>query len=413
MGCVTALDGRRLPSGLRRRPGRGAPRRPERSVGCSGAEVVRRRSAVRRHLGPGGAHGPGPARMAAHPPRLRGSARPRSLTGAVPSVAALDLFGFGATPPPPEAWGSPEYAAAPAAALRGAGGPGRTRRAGRPLVRRPRRRPPGHAGPRPHRAAWCSPGYPCSTARAAAPARSPPTGWPGASTGWGWWGRRAMEALRNKYGSPDYRAAQGVMRGVFVRMLDEQYEDQMAAIDCPVDLLWGEADTDVPLEVAERAQGIFPSARLQTLPGIGHLTPTEAPAQLRAVVLGQDPARARAVSAAPPRHHPGRAGSGPAAPRGGLDHRGRLRGGLCPGRPPVAAGGPAGALPGRVGVAVRTPVVAGRSPQRGAGRGRAGRRAGFAVVAAHRRGRGPGRSPPARSGSRCGDGPRPWPGPAA
>jgi pimeloyl-ACP methyl ester carboxylesterase len=104
-------------------------------------------------------------------------------------------------------------------------------------------------------------------------------------------GEARMEDLRNKYGSPDYRAAQGVMRGVFVRLLGERYEDQMAAIQCPVDLLWGEADTDVPLEVAERAQGIFPSARLQTLPGVGHLTPTEAPAQLRAVVLGQDPAR--------------------------------------------------------------------------------------------------------------------------
>jgi pimeloyl-ACP methyl ester carboxylesterase len=66
----------------------------------------------------------------------------------------------------------------------------------------------------------------------------------------------------------------------------------MAAIEHPVDLVWGEADTEVPLEVAVRAQGVFPSARLRTLPGVGHLTPTEAPESLRAVVLGEEPAGA-------------------------------------------------------------------------------------------------------------------------
>ncbi len=55
-----------------------------------------------------------------------------------------------------------------------------------------------------------------------------------------------MEALRQRYGSPDYRAAQGVMRGVFVKLLAEQYGDQMSAIRCPVDLVWGEADTEAP-----------------------------------------------------------------------------------------------------------------------------------------------------------------------
>ena len=97
-----------------------------------------------------------------------------------------------------------------------------------------------------------------------------------------------MESFRQKYGSPDYRAAEGVMRGVFVKLLAEQYRDQMSAITCPVDLVWGEADTEAPLEMAVRAQPLFPSARLLTLPGIGHLTPSEAPRALAQVVLGQD-----------------------------------------------------------------------------------------------------------------------------
>jgi pimeloyl-ACP methyl ester carboxylesterase len=102
-------------------------------------------------------------------------------------------------------------------------------------------------------------------------------------------GEERMEALRQRYGSPDYRAAQGVMRGVFVQILAEQYEEQMAAIRCPVDLVWGEADTETPLEMAARAEPLFASARLVTLPGVGHLTPTEAPRSLAEVVLGRDP----------------------------------------------------------------------------------------------------------------------------
>jgi pimeloyl-ACP methyl ester carboxylesterase len=101
-------------------------------------------------------------------------------------------------------------------------------------------------------------------------------------------GEERLDAMRDRYGSPDYRAAQGVMRSVFVRLLAEQYVEQMAAVTCPVDLVWGEADTEVPLEVATRAQGLFARTRLVTLPGVGHLTPTEAPGPLRSVILGEE-----------------------------------------------------------------------------------------------------------------------------
>ena len=42
-----------------------------------------------------------------------------------------------------------------------------------------------------------------------------------------------MEAARNRYGSPDYRAAQGVMRGVLVASLGEQYAEDMAPSTVP------------------------------------------------------------------------------------------------------------------------------------------------------------------------------------
>jgi pimeloyl-ACP methyl ester carboxylesterase len=210
-----------------------------------------------------------------------------ALSGSPPTVLAPDLAGFGATPPPPEAWGSEEYARhllplfeepgvlAERVVLVGHSFGGRVAVHLAPLVpdrldrlvltgvplldregRRARPAVPFRLARRLHRM--------------------------------GLLGEARMERLRQKYGSPDYRAAQGVMRGVFVRLLSEQYGEQMAGVGCPVDLVWGEADTEVPMEVARRARPLFPSARLVTLPGVGHLTPTEAPRALAEVVLGRD-----------------------------------------------------------------------------------------------------------------------------
>jgi pimeloyl-ACP methyl ester carboxylesterase len=104
-------------------------------------------------------------------------------------------------------------------------------------------------------------------------------------------GERRMEAARQRYGSPDYRAAEGVMREVFVKVLAEQYGPDMAAIECPVQLVWGENDAEVPLEVAVRAERCFPTATLVTLPGVGHLAPVEAPGVFRDAVRGGDGSR--------------------------------------------------------------------------------------------------------------------------
>jgi pimeloyl-ACP methyl ester carboxylesterase len=203
-------------------------------------------------------------------------------------AVGLDLFGFGATPPPPEPWGSDEYAQAlvpmfeepdmlaervvvvghsfggRVAVQLSALVPDRIERlvlTGVPLLDRQGRRarpdPTYRLVRRLHRLGLVS--------------------------------DERMESMRNKHGSPDYRAARGVMRDVFVRVLDEQYADQLAGITCPVDLVWGADDAEVPVEVAVRAQAILPAARLTTLPGIGHLTPTEAPDQLRRVIAGRGP----------------------------------------------------------------------------------------------------------------------------
>jgi pimeloyl-ACP methyl ester carboxylesterase len=194
---------------------------------------------------------------------------------------ALDLPGFGASPPPPEAWGGAEYAAAVAPVITepvvvvGHSFGGRVAvhlAAARPdLVRAlvltgvPLLRPQGQ------------------------PARKPALAFRvgRALHRRGLVNEKRMEALRQKYGSPDYARAEGIMRPVHVRAVNETYEDQLAAITCPVDLVWGEGDTAAPVEVARRAAGVLgPRAHLTVLAGVDHMTPLrpDGVAALRAAI---------------------------------------------------------------------------------------------------------------------------------
>jgi pimeloyl-ACP methyl ester carboxylesterase len=95
-----------------------------------------------------------------------------------------------------------------------------------------------------------------------------------------------MEATRRRYGSADYAAASGVMRGVLVRVVSESYEKELSALRCPVHLLWGAEDREVPLVVAERAVDAIGGDRatLEVLEGVGHHVPVQAPARLRTAV---------------------------------------------------------------------------------------------------------------------------------
>ena len=86
-----------------------------------------------------------------------------------------------------------------------------------------------------------------------------------------------LERARQKYGSSDYRRAEGVMRDVLVASVNESYEAELAALRTPVELLWGQEDTEVPVEVARRAATMISGERLTVLAGVGHLVPTQAP----------------------------------------------------------------------------------------------------------------------------------------
>lgn len=98
-----------------------------------------------------------------------------------------------------------------------------------------------------------------------------------------------FEARKNNMGSADYQAAQGVMRETLVRVINESFETELPELSCPVILVWGRDDTDVPLEVAERARLLLQSGKeadvqLVVIDDVGHLVPTKDPKVLRRVL---------------------------------------------------------------------------------------------------------------------------------
>jgi pimeloyl-ACP methyl ester carboxylesterase len=97
-----------------------------------------------------------------------------------------------------------------------------------------------------------------------------------------------LERIRRQNGSADYRAASGVMRDILVRVIHESYEPQLRALTAPVTLIWGAADREVPVSIARAAAEVIASegrdVEFEILEGIGHLLPLEAPQALRGAI---------------------------------------------------------------------------------------------------------------------------------
>jgi pimeloyl-ACP methyl ester carboxylesterase len=201
------------------------------------------------------------------------------LDGASGAVA-LDLPGFGATPPPPDPWGSEAYAEAvlpildeiddPVVVLGHSFGgrvaiqlallaPEKIR--GLVLTGVPQLAPRSEAG-RPNR-----------VFQAIRAARH-----------FGLVSEKRLDDARARYGSRDYREADGVIRGVLVRVLQERYAPLLPQINCGVELVWGALDTVAALDGAQFAEDALAHGHLVVLAGIGHMVPTEAPDALRSAI---------------------------------------------------------------------------------------------------------------------------------
>jgi len=192
-------------------------------------------------------------------------------------IVALDLAGFGATPPPPEPWGSLEYARSLLGLVDQLDGP--------VVVA-------GHSfgGRVATELAALDPGKVSGLLLSGAPlfrpagARSTPRFGYRLVRGLhrrGLVSPERFERARDRYGSADYRAATGVMRSVFVTLVGEDYAPALSSLEMPIELVWGADDRVVPVEVVDQVLTIQPHARVTVVSGVGHMTPLEAPDVLR------------------------------------------------------------------------------------------------------------------------------------
>lgn len=103
-----------------------------------------------------------------------------------------------------------------------------------------------------------------------------------------------LDLYRERYGSADYRAADGVVREVLVKAVNEDYLADLAAFSGPVELVWGSEDDQVPLTVAEEAVKVCAAGSLTVVPGAGHLIRQEATEALRQALVRRRPVRGSA-----------------------------------------------------------------------------------------------------------------------
>lgn len=193
----------------------------------------------------------------------------------------LDLPGFGSSPPPPDAWGASQYAelVARAVAIDGRG----------PYV------VVGHSFG--GRVAVClGASHPDLVAGMVligapllrmGPPQPPSLGFrlARAANRTGLISDGRMERLRRSRGSADYAAAEGVMRAVLVRLVAEEYAEELEALMCPVGLCWGEDDREAPLPIAERAATLLDKLIcFEVVSSAGHDVHNTHPEVVRAVI---------------------------------------------------------------------------------------------------------------------------------
>ncbi len=95
---------------------------------------------------------------------------------------------------------------------------------------------------------------------------------------------QAIENLRQKHGSADYKAASPLMRQVLVKTVNEDLTPLLEKITPPTLLIWGRNDADTPLAHGQLMESKIPGAGLVILENAGHFSFLEQQAQFLRVM---------------------------------------------------------------------------------------------------------------------------------
>tara|TARA_B100000678_G_scaffold99312_1_gene82951 strand:+ start:1433 stop:2140 length:708 start_codon:yes stop_codon:yes gene_type:complete len=79
-----------------------------------------------------------------------------------------------------------------------------------------------------------------------------------------------LDQIKNKYGSEDYKNANKYLKDTLVMAINDDLKDILSKIDTKVELVWGEDDSEVPLQVGLDSNDIIPNSELTIIPSSGH-----------------------------------------------------------------------------------------------------------------------------------------------
>lgn len=78
------------------------------------------------------------------------------------------------------------------------------------------------------------------------------------------------EKYNARYASADYKAASGVVRETFVKVVNQDLRPYAARVALPTLLFWGDKDEDTPLWMGQELEKLIPDAGLIVYEGAGH-----------------------------------------------------------------------------------------------------------------------------------------------
>jgi pimeloyl-ACP methyl ester carboxylesterase len=93
-----------------------------------------------------------------------------------------------------------------------------------------------------------------------------------------------MEKFYMKFGSRDYRDAEGIMRQTMVKVINDNLMNLLSLIKAPTLLIWGENDQDTPLYMGKMMENEITDSGLVVLKGAGHYSYVDNYDQFRAVI---------------------------------------------------------------------------------------------------------------------------------
>ena len=81
---------------------------------------------------------------------------------------------------------------------------------------------------------------------------------------------KKLEEMQKNAGSEDYRNAKGVMKGTFVKVVNDDVTPVLKDVKCSVLLVWGNLDTAAPLWMGQMMEKEMPDAGLAIFEGDDH-----------------------------------------------------------------------------------------------------------------------------------------------